>query len=31
VGFVAKGTRVRIIRSESYRHVVEPLDGPPTA
>lgn len=31
VGFVAKGTRVRIIGSESYRHVVEPLDGPSTA
>ena len=26
VGFVAKGRRVRIIRSESYRHVVEPVD-----
>ncbi len=26
VGFVAKGTRVRIIRSESYRHVVEPVE-----
>lgn len=26
VGFVAKGTRVRVIRTESYRHVVEPLD-----
>jgi membrane-bound serine protease (ClpP class) len=27
VGFLPKGTRVRIIRSESYRHVVEPVDG----
>ncbi len=27
VGFVSKGTPVRIIRTESYRHVVEPLDG----
>ena len=26
VGFVPKGKRVRIIRSESYRHVVEPVD-----
>jgi membrane-bound serine protease (ClpP class) len=26
VGFVAKGTPVRVIRSESYRHVVEPID-----
>lgn len=26
VGFVAKGARVRVIRSEAYRHVVEPLD-----
>jgi membrane-bound serine protease (ClpP class) len=28
VGFVAKGTKVRIIRTESYRHVVEPADEP---
>ncbi|NIM51532.1 MAG: nodulation protein NfeD [Gemmatimonadales bacterium] len=26
IGYVAKGARVRIIRSESYRHVVEPID-----
>ena len=26
VGFVAKGSRVRVIRSEGYRHVVEPAD-----
>jgi membrane-bound serine protease (ClpP class) len=26
IGFVPKGTRVRVIRTESYRHVVEPLD-----
>jgi membrane-bound serine protease (ClpP class) len=26
VGFLAKGRRVRIISSESYRHVVEPVD-----
>jgi membrane-bound serine protease (ClpP class) len=26
-GFVEKGSRVRIIRTESYRHVVEPIDG----
>jgi len=25
-GYVAKGTRVRIIRTESYRHVIEPID-----
>jgi len=25
-GFVPKGSRVRIVRTESYRHVVEPLD-----
>jgi membrane-bound serine protease (ClpP class) len=31
VGFVAKGTRVRVIRTEGYRHVVEPLDTGPTA
>ena len=30
VGFVAKGRRVRIIRSESYRHVVEPVDDDST-
>lgn len=27
VGFISKGTTVRIIRTESYRHVVEPLDS----
>ena len=26
VGFVAKGSRVRVIQSEGYRHVVEPVD-----
>ncbi len=26
VGFVAKGSRVRVIRSEAYRHVIEPLE-----
>jgi membrane-bound serine protease (ClpP class) len=26
VGFVAKGSRVRVIRSEGYRHIVEPAD-----
>jgi membrane-bound serine protease (ClpP class) len=26
VGFVAKGSHVRVIRSEGYRHVVEPAD-----
>jgi membrane-bound serine protease (ClpP class) len=26
VGYLPKGTKVRIIRSESYRHVVEPVD-----
>ncbi len=26
VGFIAKGARVRIIRSEAYRHVVEPIE-----
>ena len=31
VGFVAKGRRVRVIRSESYRHVVEPIDEQPSA
>jgi membrane-bound serine protease (ClpP class) len=31
VGFVAQGKRVRIIRSESYRHVVEPVDEAPGA
>jgi membrane-bound serine protease (ClpP class) len=31
VGFVAKGKRVRVIRSESYRHVVEPVDEQPSA
>jgi len=31
VGYVAEGTPVRIIRSESYRHVVEPVDDEPTA
>jgi membrane-bound serine protease (ClpP class) len=31
VGFVAKGKRVRVIRSESYRHVVEPIDEEPSA
>jgi membrane-bound serine protease (ClpP class) len=31
VGFVAKGKRVRVIRSESYRHVVEPIDEQPSA
>jgi membrane-bound serine protease (ClpP class) len=30
VGFVAEGTSVRIIRSESYRHVVEPVSDEPT-
>ena len=25
VGFISKGSRVRIIRSEAYRHVVEPV------
>jgi membrane-bound serine protease (ClpP class) len=30
VGFVAKGKRVRVIRSESYRHVVEPIDDEPS-
>jgi len=25
-GYVAKGARVRIIRTESYRHVIEPID-----
>jgi membrane-bound serine protease (ClpP class) len=28
VGFVAKGRKVRIIRTETYRHVVEPADEP---
>ncbi len=27
IGFVAKGAHVRIIRSESYRHVVEPVES----
>ena len=28
-GYISKGTRVRVIRSEGYRHVVEPAeDGP---
>jgi membrane-bound serine protease (ClpP class) len=31
VGFVARGKRVRVIRSESYRHVVEPIDEQPSA
>ena len=31
VGFVAKGRAVRIIRSESYRHVVEPIGDEPGA
>jgi membrane-bound serine protease (ClpP class) len=31
VGYVAQGTHVRIIRSESYRHVVEPVKDEPTA
>ncbi len=31
VGFVAKGRPVRIIRSESYRHVVEPIGDEPGA
>ncbi|HEX9692267.1 MAG TPA: NfeD family protein [Gemmatimonadales bacterium] len=26
VGFVAKGTKVKVIRAESYRHVVEPIE-----
>jgi len=30
VGYVAAGRRVRIIRSENYRHVVEPVDDGPT-
>jgi membrane-bound serine protease (ClpP class) len=30
VGFISKGTRVRVIRSEGYRHVVEPVDGGPS-
>lgn len=25
-GYISKGTRVRVIRSEGYRHVVEPVD-----
>jgi membrane-bound serine protease (ClpP class) len=25
--FIAKGSRVRVIRSEGYRHVVEPADS----
>jgi membrane-bound ClpP family serine protease len=25
-GFVAKGTRVRVVRSEAYRLVVEPVE-----
>jgi membrane-bound serine protease (ClpP class) len=29
VGFVAKGTKVRVIQSEGYRHVVEPVDDQP--
>lgn len=29
VGYVAEGKPVRIIRSESYRHVVEPVDNEP--
>jgi membrane-bound serine protease (ClpP class) len=29
VGFVAKGTSVRVIQSEGYRHVVEPVDDQP--
>jgi membrane-bound serine protease (ClpP class) len=28
-GFVAKGTQVKIIRSEGYRHVVEPVADTP--
>ena len=28
-GFVAKGSRVRVIRSEGYRHVVEPAEELP--
>ena len=31
VGFVAKGSRVRVIQSEGYRHVVEPVDDAPVA
>jgi membrane-bound serine protease (ClpP class) len=31
VGFIAQGKRVRIISSESYRHVVEPVDEGPSA
>ena len=31
VGFVAKGSGVRVIRSEGYRHVVEPVDDKPVA
>ena len=30
VGFVAQGKRVRIISSESYRHVIETIDDEPT-
>jgi membrane-bound serine protease (ClpP class) len=26
VGYISKGTKVRVIRSEGYRHVVEPVD-----
>ncbi len=26
-GFVAKGSAVRVIRSEGYRHIVEPIEG----
>ncbi len=29
IGFVAKGSRVRVIRSEGYRHVVEPVEDDP--
>lgn len=31
VGFVPKGTPVRVIRTESYRHVVEPIESGPGA
>ncbi len=28
-GYISKGTRVRVIRSEGYRHIVEPVEGEP--
>ena len=28
-GYVSKGTRVRVIRSEGYRHIVEPVEDEP--